>query len=68
MITISVLILALAASSAIFWQGRFKIHHIMKKPAVESGYPPLVYKDNENKLQPVSICRINGVNSYLGVL
>jgi hypothetical protein len=56
MIKISILILALGASPAIFGQGRFKTHHIIKKSAVESGYLPLIYKDKENKLQPVSIC------------
>jgi len=56
MIKISILILALGASSAILGQGRFKIHHIIKKSAIESGYLPLIYKDKENKLQPVSIC------------
>jgi hypothetical protein len=56
MIKISILILGLTASSAIFGQGRFKLHHIIKRSAIESGYLPLVYKDNENKLQPVSVC------------
>jgi hypothetical protein len=56
MIKISILILALGVSYASFGQGRFKIHHIIKKSAIQSGYLPLVYKDNENRLQPVSIC------------
>jgi hypothetical protein len=51
-----ILIFALSASSVSFGQGRFKTHHIIKKLAVESGYLPLIYKDKENKLQPVSIC------------
>ncbi len=51
-----ILILALNASAAAFGQGRFKIHHIIKKSAIESGYLPLIYKDKENKVQPVSIC------------
>ncbi|MGN6531847.1 MAG: hypothetical protein ACTHK0_08855 [Ginsengibacter sp.] len=60
---IYILILALAASTAAFGQGRFKIHHIIKKSAIESGYLPLIYKDRENKIQPVIICtdKLNGI-------
>ncbi len=56
MIKASILILALAASTVAFGQGRFKLHHIIKKSAIESGYLPLIYKDNDNQLQRVSIC------------
>lgn len=56
MIKVYTSILALGFSITAFGQGRFKIHHIIKRSAVESGHLPLVYKDRENKLQPVSIC------------
>jgi hypothetical protein len=56
MIKASILILALVASAAAFGQGRFKLHHIIKKSAIETGYLPLIYKNKENHPQPVSIC------------
>ena len=51
-----ILILALGAFAAAFSQRRIKLHHIIKKSAIESGHLPLIYKDKKNQLQPVSIC------------
>lgn len=51
-----ILILTVVAVSTAQGQGRFKIHHIIKKSAIESGYLPLIYKDKQDKLQPLSLC------------
>src|SRR5579875_2999886 len=56
MVKAYILILTVVSVSAAIGQGRAKIHHIIKKKAVESGYLPLIYKDKENKPQPISFC------------
>ncbi len=56
MIKVYIFILMTVVVSAALGQSRSKIHHIIKKSAVESGYLPLIYKDKENKPQPVSLC------------
>lgn len=49
-------VLMLMTATAACSQNRSKVHHVIKKSAVESGYLPLIYKDRENKVQPVSLC------------
>ncbi|MDQ3844692.1 MAG: hypothetical protein M3342_11850 [Bacteroidota bacterium] len=56
---IYILILVLITTTAACSQNRLKIHHIIRKSAVESGYLPLIYKDKENKPQSVSLCSEN---------
>lgn len=50
------LILGMAACITAFGQNRIKIHHIIRRSAIENGYLPLLYKDKENKPQPISLC------------
>jgi hypothetical protein len=50
------LIWALAAATVALGQSRARLHHIIRKTAIESGYLPLRYKDRENRTQPVSLC------------
>lgn len=57
------LIFTMAAALAAPGQSRAKIHHIIRKSAIESGYLPLLYRDRENKPQAVSLCseKLDGV-------
>jgi hypothetical protein len=49
-------ILTMMLFSTAVAQNRSKIRHLVRKSDIESGYLPLRYSDNENKVQPISFC------------